>query len=154
MRCHSCSGQPSGLLFQKTMGAVTTGKKPTGGGERISASHTRGDETRTSALEEDHSRLGMHAQIVGLNAETRMGRYSAAGEDFSLDIPFYRTSRLVTNAFPNQGSVIQDALVRCKSLQRTKKAARSGPHLADSLTSYYLALAGGTMPFIRRYSTI
>jgi hypothetical protein len=29
-----------------------------------------------------------------------------------------------------------------------------GPHLADSLTSHYLALAGGTMPFIRRYSTI
>jgi hypothetical protein len=68
--------------------------------------------------------------------------------------PLVNTSRLVTNAFPNQGSVIQDALVRRKSLQRTKKEARSGPHLADSLTSYYLALAGGTMPFIRRYSTI
>ena len=64
------------------------------------------------------------------------------------------TSRLVTNVFPNQGSVIQEASVRCKPLQRTKKATRSGPHLADSLTSYYLALAGGTIPFIRRYSTI
>jgi aspartate racemase len=31
---------------------------------------------------------------------------------------------------------------------------RFGLHLADSLASYYLALAGGTMPFIRRYSTI
>ena len=68
--------------------------------------------------------------------------------------PLVNTSRLVTNAFPNQGSVIQDTLVRCRSLPKTKKAARSGPHLADSLTSYYLALAGGTMPFIRRYSTI
>jgi hypothetical protein len=68
--------------------------------------------------------------------------------------PLVNTSRLATNAFPNQGSVNLDALVRCKSLQRTKEAARSGPHLADSLTSYYLALAGGTMPFIRRYSTI
>src|ERR1035441_673042 len=47
--------------------------------------------------------------------------------------PLVNTSRLVTNAFPNQGSVIQDALVRWKSLQKTKKAARSGPHLADSL---------------------
>jgi hypothetical protein len=37
---------------------------------------------------------------------------------------------------------------------RTKKAARSGPHLVDPLISYYLALAGGTMPFILRYSTI
>jgi len=26
MHCHSSSGQPSGLLFQKTMGAVTTAK--------------------------------------------------------------------------------------------------------------------------------
>src|SRR5260370_30306826 len=77
-----CSGQPSGLLFQKTMGAVTTGKKPTGGGERISASHTRGDETRNSALEEDHSRLVVHAQTVVMNAMTRMWRNLAAGEDF------------------------------------------------------------------------
>jgi len=59
------------------------------------------------------------------------------------------TSRLVTNAFPNQGSVVRDAW----SLPKDKEAAR-GPLLADSLTSYYLALAGGTMPFIRRYSTI
>jgi hypothetical protein len=50
--------------------------------------------------------------------------------------------------------VIQNVLVHRKSLQRTKKEARSEPHLADSITSYYLALAGGTMPFIRRYSTI
>ncbi len=68
--------------------------------------------------------------------------------------PLVDTGRLVTDAFSNQGLVIQDASVRCKSLEKTKKAARSGPHLADSLTSYYLALAGGTMPFIRRYSTI
>jgi len=39
-------------------------------------------------------------------------------------------------------------------LQKTKKANRSGPHLADPPISYYLALAGGTIPFIRRYSTI
>ena len=40
------------------------------------------------------------------------------------------------------------------TIPRTKKAARGGPLLADALTSDYLALAGGTMPFIRRYSTI
>jgi hypothetical protein len=55
---------------------------------------------------------------------------------------------------PIRGSVIQEPSVRRKSLQRTKKATRSGPHLSDSLTGYYLALAGGTIPFIRRYSTI
>ena len=40
MRCHSRSGQPSGLLFQKTMGAAATGKKPKGGGS-VSALRTR-----------------------------------------------------------------------------------------------------------------
>jgi hypothetical protein len=37
---------------------------------------------------------------------------------------------------------------------RISKLAAANKRLADSLTSYYLALAGGTMPFIRRYSTI
>ena len=47
--------------------------KPTGEGKRISASHA---ETKQRARpEEDHSQLGVHAQEVGLNAETRMGRY-------------------------------------------------------------------------------
>jgi Transposase len=41
--------------------------------KRISASHA---ETKHRARpEEDHSRLGVHAQGVGLNAETRMGGY-------------------------------------------------------------------------------
>jgi hypothetical protein len=45
--------------------------------------------------------------------------------------PLVNTSRLVTNAIPNQGGILL-----------TRQPAN------------YLALAGGTMPFIRRYSTI
>jgi hypothetical protein len=73
MRCHSRNGQASGLLFQKTMGAVMTGKKPTGGRERTSASHTHGDENKELGLEEDHSRLGVHAQTVGLECRDKNG---------------------------------------------------------------------------------
>jgi hypothetical protein len=44
---------------------------------------------------------------------------------FISELYFQLTRRLfVTNVFPNQGSLIQDALVRSKSLQRTKKGAR------------------------------
>jgi hypothetical protein len=54
MRCHSCSGHPSGLLFQKTMDAVTTGNK-THRGEETYLRFARGDETRFTRPEEDRT---------------------------------------------------------------------------------------------------
>jgi hypothetical protein len=40
--------------------------------------------------------------------------------------PLVNTSRLVTNAFPNQGSVIQDALVRRKSPKNKERGPDQG----------------------------
>jgi len=36
----------------------------------------------------------------------------------------------------------------------SRPCSLAGLHALNMLTTYYLALAGGTMPFIRRYSTI
>jgi hypothetical protein len=44
MRCHPSSGQPSGLLFQKTIGAATTAKW-NHRGEETDLRFIRGDET-------------------------------------------------------------------------------------------------------------
>jgi hypothetical protein len=97
MRCHSRSGQPSGLLFQKRW-APSRQENKTPQGEEAYLRFARGDETRDSALRKTAR------SNSGLNAETRMGRYSADGEDFSLDIPFYRTRQLHSTALDSGGS--------------------------------------------------
>jgi hypothetical protein len=48
MHCHSWSGQSSGLLFQKTMGAVTT-EKWNHKGEPLILGFTRGDKAKPFA---------------------------------------------------------------------------------------------------------
>jgi len=48
MHCHSWSGQSSGLLFQKTMGAVTTAKW-NHRGEPLMLCFTRGDKAKPFA---------------------------------------------------------------------------------------------------------
>ena len=50
MRCHSCSGQPSGLLFQKTMDARHDSETKLTGGEETYLRFARGDETRLLGL--------------------------------------------------------------------------------------------------------
>src|SRR5713226_136014 len=73
MRCHSCSGQPSGLWFQRTMDAPHHDKEITLTRERrryASHAETKQDyETRLLGLEEDRTLK----QWGGLNAETRGG---------------------------------------------------------------------------------
>src|SRR5215469_18207326 len=55
MHCHSSSGQSSGLLFQKTIGAVTAAKMEPQETRIHSALHTR-RRIATLGSEEDHSR--------------------------------------------------------------------------------------------------
>ena len=57
MHCHSSSGQPSSLLFQKTMGAVTTAEMEPQERRIDSPLRTR-RRTTTSGPEEDHSWSG------------------------------------------------------------------------------------------------
>jgi hypothetical protein len=81
MRCHSLSGQSSGLLFQKRWVPSQQQNGTTGKKTRFSASHA---ETTTLRSEEDHSPNGW--------AECReKNRHRAEGELFSLDISSYRT---------------------------------------------------------------
>src|SRR5260370_16649981 len=90
MRCHSSSGQPSGLLFQKTTGAVTTAKW-NHREEEAYLRFARGDENRALGLRKTSLRLRVHVQTVGLNAETKKGSVPTRRGNMSLDIPFYRT---------------------------------------------------------------
>jgi len=87
MHCHSWSGQSSGLLFQKTMGAVTTAKWNHRGRTIASPSRTR-RPSKTLCLEKTTRRVRVHVQTVGLNAETKKERHRADGEMFLLTFPF------------------------------------------------------------------
>src|SRR3981081_174761 len=89
MRCHSSSGQPSGLLFQKTMGAVTTAKWNHRERKRISAAHAEAKpDTRP---EEDHSQSRRARSNNGAECRDKNGTVLSRWGRFSLDIPFYRT---------------------------------------------------------------
>jgi hypothetical protein len=86
MRCHSYSGQPSGLLFQKTIGAVTTAKwNHTGEGAYLC--FARGDENRALGLRKT-TLGGVHVHTVGLNAETNGTGIEPKGEIFLLTFLF------------------------------------------------------------------
>src|SRR6266436_4157841 len=83
MHCHSSSGQLSGLLFQKTTGAVTTAKMEPQGRRIDSPFHTR-KRTKPFRLGKTTLRVRVHVQTVGLNAEAKNGRHRAEGEIFLL----------------------------------------------------------------------
>src|SRR5215831_19940715 len=101
MHCHSWSGQSSGLLFQKTMGAVTNSEMEPQGKTIASPSRT---ETRQNPLPgEDHSQSKRHVQTVGLNAETKKGPASSRGGRFVLTFPLIGPFR-----FPNEPATTSD----------------------------------------------
>jgi hypothetical protein len=88
MRCHSCSGQPSGLLFQKNNGRRhDSGMEPQ---RRGRVSPLRKAETKQSTQPEEHHPRSRECMLKqwGLNAETRMERHSAEGEVFLLTFHF------------------------------------------------------------------
>jgi hypothetical protein len=91
MRCHSSSGQPSGLLFQKTTGAVTTAKWNHRGRGSVSPLRTRRRKQGTRP-EEDLSQMESTRSNSWAECRDKWDRHRAEGGDFSLDIPFYRTS--------------------------------------------------------------
>ena len=74
MRCHSCSGQPSGLFVSENDDARHDSEtKLTGERRRISTSHA---ETKQGYSAEEDRTL----KQWGLNAETRMGGIEPMGE--------------------------------------------------------------------------
>ena len=75
------------MLYQKTMGAVTTAKW-NHRNEELILRFARGDEPGPQDLRK--TTLGVDVQTVGLNAEKKRA-HRAEGEVFSLDIPFNRT---------------------------------------------------------------
>src|ERR1700722_12847159 len=80
MHCHSCSGQSSGLLFQKTIGAVTTAKW-NHRTQQLILRLARGDQARPEDLRK--TTLGVDVQTVGLNAEKKRSTSSRRGGFFS-----------------------------------------------------------------------
>src|SRR6516225_5562851 len=86
MHCHSSSGQSSGLLFQKTMGAVTKAKW--NHRRTIDALFHTGKQSKTLCLEKTTLRVRDYVQTLGLNAETKKDRHRAVGEIFVLTFPF------------------------------------------------------------------
>jgi hypothetical protein len=90
MRCRSSSGQPSGLLFQKRLAPSRQRNGTTREGKRISASHA--ERKHGTGPEEDHSRSRSARSNSRAECRDKWDRHRAEGGDFSLDIPFYRTS--------------------------------------------------------------
>jgi hypothetical protein len=80
MHCHSSSGQSSGLLFRKTMGAVTTAKW-NHRNEELILRFAHGDEPRPQDLRK--TTLGVDVQTVGLNAEKKRAASSRRAGVFS-----------------------------------------------------------------------
>jgi hypothetical protein len=80
MHCHSSSGQPSSLLFQKTMGAVTTAKW-NHRNDKLILRFARGDEPGPQDLRK--TTLTVDVQSVGLNAEKKGSASSRRGALFS-----------------------------------------------------------------------
>jgi hypothetical protein len=91
MRCHSSSGQPSGLLFQKTNGAATTRIWNHREEEAFLRFTHGGKRNRTLGLRKTTLGVGGYVQTFGLNAETKKGSAPTRRGAVSLDIPFYRT---------------------------------------------------------------
>src|SRR5260370_10567814 len=106
MRCHSSSGQPSGLLFQKRLAPSRQRNGTTRERKRISASHAK--TKHGTGPEEDHSRSRSARSNSWAECRDKWDRHRAEGEiflltflfigpassrrgDLSLDIPFYRT---------------------------------------------------------------
>jgi hypothetical protein len=76
--------------FRKRMAPSQQRDGTTGKRKRFSALHA--ETKQDTGPEEDHSqRESVHVQTIGLNAEKIISAPSRWG-DFSLDIPFYRTS--------------------------------------------------------------
>src|SRR6516164_1398400 len=90
MHCHSSSGQSSGLLFQKTMGAVTKAKW--NHRRTIDALFHTGKQSKTLCLEKTTLRVRDYVQTLGLNAETKKDRHRAVGETFVLTFPLQKLS--------------------------------------------------------------
>src|SRR4029450_5112325 len=91
MHCHSSSGQPSSLWFQKTMGAVTTAKWNHRNEEWI-LRFARGDEPRPQDLRK--TTLGVDVQTVGLNTEKKRAASSRRAGCFLLTFPLIGLFRL------------------------------------------------------------
>src|SRR6266567_1210120 len=89
MRCHSSSGQPSGLLFQKRLAPSRQRNGTIREGKRISASHA--ETKHGTGPEQDHSRSRSARSNSWAECRDKWDRHRANGGDFSLDIPFYRT---------------------------------------------------------------
>ena len=75
MRCHSCSGQPSGLFVSENDGRPSRQRNKTHKGEETYLRFARGDETRLLGL-----RKTARSDSGGLNAETRTGGIEPMGK--------------------------------------------------------------------------
>jgi len=89
MHCHSSSGQPSGLLFQKTMVPSRQCNGTTRKRKRFSVSQA---ETKPDLRpEEEHSRSGSARSNGWAECRDKKGPAPSRRGGFSLDIPLYRT---------------------------------------------------------------
>lgn len=79
------------VVFQKNDGRRHDSEMGPQGATIGSPFHTR-RQGKTFGLAKTRLRVRVHAQTVGLNAETKNRPALSRGGDFSLDIPFYRTS--------------------------------------------------------------
>ena len=102
------------VVFQKNDGRRHNSEMEPQGRTIDSPFHTR-RRSKTFRLGKTTLRVRVHVQAVGLNAETKNRPALSRRGDFSLDIPFYRTSA-VTSFY--QGLVrlaIRAARSRCPS---------------------------------------
>jgi hypothetical protein len=90
------------VVFQKNDGRRHNSEMEPQGRTIASPFHTR-RRSKTFRLGKTTLRVRVHVQAVGLNAETKNRPASSRGGDFSLDIPFYRTSAV--SSLINQGIV-------------------------------------------------
>ena len=98
MHCHSSSGQPSGLLFQKTMVPSRQCNGTTRKRKRFSVSQA---ETKPDLRpEEEHSRSGSARSNGWAECRDKKGPAPSRRGGFSLDIPLYRTWTVCASLTP------------------------------------------------------
>ena len=90
MRCHSSSGQLSGLLVSENEWRRHDSEMEPQGRRTVSPLYTR-RPNRTLRLRKTTLESRVHVQTIRLNAEKIISAPSRR-RGFSLDIPFYRTS--------------------------------------------------------------
>ena len=104
MHCHSCSGQLSGLLFQKTNRHRHNSEMEPQEGRTASPLYT--------PRQRPHSLRKTTHQTVGLNAETKEDRHRAKGGTFVLTFPLIGPFRF--RDFPGP---IQTGMVKLKGFR-------------------------------------